>query len=147
MSDEKQAPNWGKFYEGYTTLDLIRRFAKLQQQKEAMDTEVKNLGQEIDYLAKVAIPTHFTDEGIKNMNVEGLGRVSLRSDIYASIKAGMKDQLFRWLDDIGSKDLIQPGVNPSTLKAFIKERIKKGEDYPEDFVNVTAYQQASITKA
>jgi hypothetical protein len=80
------------------------------------------------------------------MNIDGVGRISLRADIYASVKSGMKETAYTWLSDVGAGDLIQDSVPPSTLKAFLKNRLKAGEDIPEDLFNVTPYQQATLTK-
>lgn len=142
--------NFGRYqelYKGHTTLELIRALARVRGERDEAEAVYKESAAEHDYLAKIAIPEHFQDEGIKNMNVEGLGRVSLRSDIYASVKAGMKAAMQQWLNDRGNGDLIQPAVPPSTLKAFLKGLIKAGEEYPEELFNVTPYQTATITKA
>lgn len=135
-----------KLYEGHSTIELIAAMARVRKQKDDLESEVSGIGKELDYLSKVLIPDRFMEEGIRNMNVEGIGRVGLRADIYASIKSGAKDQAYSWLGDIGSGDLIQPGIPPSTLKAFLKARLKAGEDIPEDLFNVTPYQMAMITK-
>jgi len=146
MSDDTEFGKWAEFYKDHSTMELIRAMAKIREQKDALDEELKGTSREYEYLSKVRIPEAFDNDGIKNMNVEGLGRISLRPDIYASVKAGTKQAAYTWLSDIGSGDLIQDTVNPSTLKAFLKGRIKSGEDIPEEYFNVTAYQQATITK-
>lgn len=133
-------------YEGKTTVELVTALRDTRIRKDAADKEAKAVGAEYDYLSKVLIPQRFADEGLKNLTVKGVGRVSLTADIYASVKAGMKEEFYAWLDDTGSGDLIQRQVPPSTLKAFIKGLIKGGNEYPEDLVNVTAYQRASLTK-
>jgi len=148
MTTEESNPvsEFQKFYEDYTTLELVRKMKSLREQKDTMDTELKGVTAEYEFITRIAIPEKFTEEGIKNMNVDGVGRVGLRADIYASVKAGAKADAYQWLSDIGSQDLIQPAVAPSTLKAFLKDRIKAGLDIPEEFFNCTPYQMATITK-
>lgn len=149
MSKDDQPSEYTAFqnlYSKHTTLELIRAMAKVRGEKDTLDAELSGVSKEYEYLTKIAIPEAFENDGIKNMNVEGLGRVALRADIYASIKAGQKEAAYQWLSDIGSGDLIQPTVPPSTLKAFIKARIKKAEELPDDLFNITPFQQASITK-
>ena len=136
-----------ELYSDFTTRELILKMRDLREQKDDMDKELSGVTAEYEYLTKIAIPEKFSEEGIKNMNLEGVGRISLRTDIYASVKADAKARALEWLGDIGSGDLIQPTVNSSTLKAFLKNRIKAGEDIPEDLFNVTPYQQATITKS
>ena len=129
-----------------STMELIQTLSRVRSEKDALEEELKGVTAEHKYLATVLIPDRFAAEGIKNMSVAGVGRISLRGDIYASIKAGKKPELFDWLRDIGSGDLIQDAVAPSTLKAFLKGRIKAGDEFPEELVNVTPYQTATITK-
>lgn len=148
MSDEQESPSkWQEFYSSYTSVELGKRFHKLRKEKELAEASLGDLNKELEFLAKVAIPEKFTDEGLKNLNLEGIGRISLRADIYASIKAGQKDAAYTWISDIGAGDLIQDSIPPSTLKAFLKNRLKAGEEYPEDLFNVTAYQQATLTQS
>lgn len=135
-----------KIYESMTTLELIRAMAKVRAEKDNLDMELKGVTAEHEYLSKIAIPEKFAGEGIKNMRVEGIGRISLRPDIYASVKAGRKERAYLWLKDIGSGSLIQDSVPPSTLKAFLKARIISGDEIPEDLFNATAYTVATITK-
>ena len=137
---------FAKLYSEHTTLELITAMARLREQKDNADEHAKAVAREYEFITKTAIPEKFAEDGIKNINVEGIGRVQLRADIYASVKSGAKEKAYAWLSDIGSSDLIQPTVPPSTLKAFLKNRMKAGEDIPEELFNVNAFQQASITK-
>jgi hypothetical protein len=149
MSNDDQPNEFAAFqnlYSKHTTLELIKAMAKVREHKDALDAELKGVGKEYEFLARIAIPEAFENDGIKNMNVDGIGRVALRADIFASIKAGQKEKAYEWLQDIGSGDLIVPQVAPSTLKAFLKARIKKGDENPEDLFNISPFQSASITK-
>jgi hypothetical protein len=146
VEEEFDFAKMAKFYEGFNLVDLIRKMRELRIQKDNMEAELKGIGRELEYVSKNLIPERFNAEGIKKMDVEGVGRVSLRADIYASIKSGQKTTAYQWLKDIGSEDLIQPAVAPSILKAFLKDRLKSGEDIPEDLFNVTPFQSATITK-
>jgi hypothetical protein len=150
MDEDKEVgayAEWQEFYKEYGTIELVRAMNKIREQKDALELELKETNREFEFLSKVKIPEAFENDKIKNLSVEDIGRISLRTDIYASIKAGHKEEALRWLSDIGSENLIQPTVNSSTLKAFLKGRIRNGEDTPEEFFNITPYQQAVITKA
>lgn len=149
MSDDVQDGELAKFaklYEGHSITELIQALARVRKEKDDAEEEAKTAGREHEYLSKMLIPDRFAEAGIKNMTVEGIGRVNLTADIYASIKAGAKEDAYTWISDIGSGDLIQPSIPPSTLKAFLKNRIKAGEDIPEEYFNCTPFQQARITK-
>lgn len=149
MEDDDSGSEFAKFaqlYSGHSTVELIKAMARVRKEKDDAEDVAKGIGREYEFLSKVAIPEKFAEEGVTIMKVDGIGRVNLAADIYASIKAGMKEKAYLWLSDIGSADLIQAAVPPSTLKAFLKSRIKAAEDIPEDLFNCTPFQQARITK-
>lgn len=149
MDDESNGSEYAKFaevYAGHTAVDLIRAMARLREEKDRIEDEAKGVSREYEYITKVAIPEKFAEDGVTLMKVDGIGRCNLTADIFASVKAGMKEKAYLWLSDVGSGDLIQPSVNSSTLKAFLKGRMKKAEEIPEDLFNVTPFQQARITK-
>jgi len=127
--------------------DLIREMHKLRTIKDAADLIAKQLGARYDYLRLAAVPAAFESEGLRNIKLEGIGRVSLRGDIYAAIQPGQKSEAYQWLDDNGRGDLIQSTVNASTLKATLKKMLESGEEIPENLFRVTPFTMATITKA
>lgn len=137
---------WQEMYGHMTATELCRAMAKVREQKDDLEAEAAGVAREHEWLSKVAIPDKFAEDGIKNMNIDGIGRINLTADIYASVKAGKKEEAYQWLQDVGSGDLIQPSVPPSTLKAFLKGLVKKGEEVPDSLFNCTPYQMARITK-
>lgn len=92
------------------------------------------------------VPGKMDEEGIANVKYDGIGKVCLQGDLYASIKAANKAEAYEWLDDNGYSSLIQPTVNASSLKATLKKRFKDGEEIPEDLFTVTPYTRAQITR-
>lgn len=133
-------------YQTWELLALIKEMKSYSEKKEALEDELKIINARYDVLRLEAIPERMDSDGVENLRVEGIGRVSLTADMFVSIKGGGKQGLYEWLDGHGLGDLIQPTVNASTLKAFVKRRIKEGKDYPEEFLNVTPVTRASITK-
>lgn len=133
-------------YSSYSLIDLIREMDRVQQQKDHLDSELKKINSRFDYLRLAAVPNKMDEEGIDNITIEGVGRLGLTSDAYVSIKAGMKDQAWQWLSDNGHGDLITETINPSSLKAAVKQMISKAEEVPEDLFNVTPFTRASITR-
>lgn len=118
--------------------------AKAQDEKERLEGLLKEANAAFDVIRLELLPTLMEDRGIEKVTYEGLGRVQLAADLYVSTKKGEKDGLFKWLKARKLGSLIQPGVNSSTLKAFIKERIEKGKEIPSDYLNVTPFTRASI---
>jgi hypothetical protein len=58
-----------------------------------------------------------------------------------------QQHFYEWLESNNLGDLIKPTVASSTLKAFVKNRIKAGKDLPDAVLKVTPFTRASITKA
>lgn len=115
--------------------------ARIDKGKEVM----AKLNAEHDALRIDLIPKKMEDANLENMVVKGIGRVTLTGDMY--VKQADKAKLFTWLRRLKLGDLITEGVNSSTLKAFLRKRIKDGKPIPdEDVVKITAFTRASITK-
>lgn len=134
-------------YDGMSLIELIKEMRRIQTEKDEVESDLKQYNKHFDFLRITKIPQVMEDEGIKNMNVEGVGRVSLTADMHVSVKAEMKEAFYLWLRDNGREDLIQPTVNSSTLKATVKNMVKQGEEIPDDLLNVSPFTRASITKS
>lgn len=147
MSSLEENQQFEEQYSHLDTLSLIREMKSVQVEKDSVDELLSALNKRYDYLRLKAIPDRFDNEGITNMKVEGVGRVQLTADLYASIKSGKKEEAYQYLSDTGHGDVIQPSINPSTMKATIKAMIQKGEEVPEELFTVTPFSRASITKA
>lgn len=100
-----------------------------------------------DVLRMELIPNKMDEMGVERIAYEGIGRVSLTADVLVSTKTGMRENLFGWLKKRKLNSLIQPSINPSTLKAFVKDRLAKGKEVPSEYLNVTHITRASITKS
>lgn len=99
-----------------------------------------------DYLSIDVIPERMDEEGIVTMKVEGAGRLQASSDIRCNIPAAKKKDAEKWLEENGHGALIGSTINASSLKAFIKERIKEDKPYPEDIFSVLPYSRATVVK-
>lgn len=99
-----------------------------------------------DFISIFVLPKKMEEAGIESAKFEGIGRVSLRGDMQCSTKSGMSVELMVWLEEHDHEDLIKPGVNSSTLKAFVKEQLEAGNPIPDEFLNLYPYTRAVITK-
>lgn len=133
-------------YDGLPTLDLVRAMHELNGRVDRLDDEQKLAQKHLDHLRFTRVPTAFETDGIDKIKVVGVGLCYLSDDVMASIKANAKGAAFTWLQDTGRGDLIQPTVNSSSLKASVKEALKKGEAFPEELFNVTPVTRAAIRK-
>lgn len=142
-----EAKNEYSHYDSLPLVDLVHAMSTVQNRKEAMEDQLKLINKEFDFLRITKIPTKMEEDGVDRINVTGIGRVSLTSDMHVSIKADMKEQFFVWLRDNGRSNLLQENVNPSTLKAAVRNMFKSGEEVPEEYLNVSPFTRASITRS
>ncbi len=131
-------------YAGFSLQALSGLQAALMVEKEEVEDELKLINAKFDVLRFELIPEKMEEEGIERVSFDEIGRVSLTADLFVSVRD--KPGLYDWLQENGFGDLIQPVVNASTLKAFIKGRMKAGAEIPEEFLNVTPVTRASITR-
>ena len=83
---------------------------------------------------------------IDTAKISGEGTISIRDE--ASCKTSDKLGLMDWFRDHNHKDMIQETINASTLKAFIREQIREGNEIPDDdMINFSTYQVAVVTKS
>lgn len=101
----------------------------------------------LDELRLKKIPELMQELEVTTTTFEGLGRVQLASDLYASTKEGQKQDAMQWLRDCGYEDMITETYNASTLKAVFRKMLKEGSDIPAHIFNVSPFTRASIVKA
>lgn len=114
----------------------------LQADKEALETELKAINIKLDDIRLRQIPEAMAEMDIRTVTFEGIGRVQLAMDVYATMIE--KEAAYAWLADNGYDGLIQPYVQPSTFKAAVKEAIKNGQEFPEELFKITPFTRASI---
>lgn len=132
---------------GKTLLELAVKMKEIGELKDSQEEDMKETNAWYDVLRMEAIPQKMEAEKLESpVKFEGVGRVSLTTDLLVSVKGGMKENLYAWLNNNKLADIIQPSINASTLKAFIKGRIKAGKEYPDECLNVTPIEKASILK-
>lgn len=134
-------------YKDMATVDIVRAMAELRAQKDELEEKLKLINVEYDYIRLQRLPEKMEEEGIQGLKVDGVGRVSLRGDIYVSVLADNREVFHTWLRDTNRGDLIKDTVNASTLKASVKEWIKRGEEIPEELIKVTPFTMSVITKS
>lgn len=128
------------------TIDLAFHLDEIRRAKDYIDALAKFANAAHDVLRLELIPERMEEEGIENVRIEDLGRLGLTADMYVSVKEGQRDSLIKWLEKHRLGDLVQETINSSTLKSFVARRMKEGKEIPSDYLNVTPFTRASITK-
>jgi len=126
---------------------LCERMAQIQAHKVALEAELAEVNKEFDLYRMVKIPESMEALGVKNATFDGLGRVQLASDLYASTREGQKEAAMLWLRDTGYDGMITETYNASSLKALFRRMMAEGQPIPDDVFNITPFTRASIVKA
>lgn len=127
--------------------ELAARVKGLKDEIAARDKATSVLKAELEELTQKVIPAKMDEEGVSTVNVKGYGRLTVSQQMRANVPSDKAPLLRQWLRENGYEALITEGVNSSTLKAWVKERIAECEDYPADLINLHTYEQATLTKA
>jgi hypothetical protein len=147
--------------------DLAARMVELRDKSVVLDLDKKAVDAELDVIRLKVVPVRFAADGLKSMNVEGVGRLGLTSDAYCTQKKEFQEELFSWLRDNDFGDMIKDTVNPSSLKSLVKELkaeeiesapvFEPGKEDPleeekskfeeiSEYVNFIPFMRASVTK-
>ena len=127
-------------------VELATELAELKFQKELLGNQEKAINIRIEELTRIHLPEAMDEDGVSNISIDGVGRITLRGEVFASIRADNREAAYEWLRDTGRGSLISETVNASTLKAAVKEWLKQGEEIP-DVINVTPITVAVLTKS
>lgn len=143
MSDYKEALMEQSFPQ------LASHMAKLRDEIADQDSLLKNLKGQMKILSEQVLPEKLEEAGFESVTVTVDGvkhRIQTSGQMQVSVPKENKEKLFRWFEETGNEALITETVNSSTLKAFIKEQMKAGEEVPDEIVNIHAYTKASLVK-
>ena len=127
--------------------ELARELSQLKSAKDKIEDELSAINKRIEILARQEIPEAMDEAGVQNVKFEGIGKIYLKGDVFASIPAESRDAAYEWLELTGRGSLIKPTVNSSSLKAAVKEWLTQGEEIPEELIRVTPYTQAVLTRS
>lgn len=130
-----------------TLRQLCVQMKDLQLKALVIKADAAAVREPLDELRLKKIPDLMNHLDVKTATFNGLGRVQLASDLYASTISGKKDAALGWLADCGYGDMIKPTVNGSSLKALFRRQIKEGTMPPDDIFKITPFTRASIVKA
>lgn len=126
---------------------ICAQMKDLQTRKEELESKLTQINKDLDDLRTRQIPDAMEALELRNATFEGLGRVQLATDLYASTREGKKADAIQWLQDCGYEDMIQETYNANSLKALFRRMIADGGEIPEEIFNVTPFTRASIVKA
>ena len=107
--------------------NLASLFDDLKTKLETIKTAQTAIQKMFDSVRLNKIPDMMDEQGITTVTFETLGRLTLTSDIRASIPKIFREKAYEWMELNGHGDIVVETIPSSTLKAFCKRQIKKGE--------------------
>ena len=122
----------------------LRDLKILKDEIKALHTAVNG---EYDFLSVNVLPERMEDEGIETLKIKDVGRLQSAPDIRCNLPAANREAMQEWLTDKGFGAMVTPGINSSTLKAFVKDCIANGNPYPEDLLKVTPFTRATVVNS
>lgn len=121
----------------------ILNFKELQRRYDIIDAQRKEIAAQMDQLRLHEIPNEMANRDMTSLKGEW-GRCTLTADLSISVRD--KLTLHQWLEENGQGDLIQPTVNSSTLKAWVKEQMGAGSPVP-DVIKISPFSRAVLYKS
>jgi hypothetical protein len=144
--DKKKREELTEFCESANWADIADRLFQLKQQQAKLDSEAKTIKTEIEFVCRDLIPDKMAEQGMRGVPLEDGSRIELRNKAFCSVKADKREALFEWLQQNDFESLITEVVNPSTLKAFVKEQREAvgGLVPPDDIVSYLPFVEATL---
>ena len=124
--------------------EMADRLKTLQEQKKDLEAQAKALGTEITELDE-QLSDAMTEAELDRFSRNG-STFYLKSRLFASPVAGLKDDMMQALKANGYGSLVTETVNANTLASFIKEQREiTGEDIPAWLGDtVSTYEKVSV---
>ncbi len=124
--------------------EMADRLKTLQEQKKDLEAQAKALGAEITELDEL-LSDAMTEAELDRFSRNG-STFYLKSRLFASPVAGLKDDMMQALKANGYGSLVTETVNANTLASFIKEQREiTGEDIPAWLGDtVSTYEKVSV---
>lgn len=126
-------------------IQVIKHYDNLRKATALIKESREALNQMEEKLSREYIPDVMRASNIRNITVEGVGRVTLGTRWSASMTD--KQMGMGWLRQAGHGGVIQETVNAQTLGALAKELNNEGQELPAPLFTTNVMTYTSITKA
>jgi hypothetical protein len=122
----------------------VAHFAALQDTVDDLAKKISALKKHVDALSYEILPTMFSNQDVKTIKLDNIGRVTVNVRWTASMLN--KERGMEWLRTSGNEGLIIETVNAMTLASFAKTETLAGKPLPDHLFRVGTAQHMSITK-
>ena len=124
--------------EGLTSVaSLARQIREKELYIKDLETDLKAANKELQKLTDDDMPSMLAEIGISSFALDDGSTVEVKATYGASILVENRPQAYEWLRD-------KTAVHPQTLRAFVKERVEEGDDFPMELFGAYVGQRAVI---
>lgn len=121
---------------------LVRTMNEVHSLTEKLG-DIKTAGQRLlDSIRFSLLPDLMQEQEVENIQVEEVGKCYLTDDINVTCKD--KEAMKTWLIEQGLEDLITESINAQSLTAFVRRRMKAGEELPNELLTIRPFTRAAI---
>lgn len=125
--------------------ELADTIHSLRVAKDELAKQTKAINAELEIICREIIPERMAEEGLRGVPLTDGSRLELRSKAFCSTRAGMRDALMAWFRDHDLPEMVTETINASTLKAFMAEQLKEGNEVPPDeLLSYTPFVEATL---
>lgn len=124
---------------------LARGFVAMRRLKDRIDELDSEFTALFETYKNEVLPEVLDGAGLNNVSLAEGFRVSVSTQVRASIREGMKEKAFAWLQANELGDIIQPTINSSTLAATARSLLEENKELPDDIFNTYTAYNTSVT--
>lgn len=112
---------------------LGKKLFELKRERDKAKAMEAKINAEIERISTGPLIELMADADVEKFTIKGFGVIYTHDEFYCTVKKAYRQELHEWLRATGNEELITDYVQPSTLKAFIKDRMARGStaDIPE----------------
>lgn len=124
---------------------LARAFVALHRLKSRYEEFGKQFNALFEVYKNQHVPEALEAEKLANVALAEGFRISVSTQVRASIREGKKGEAYDWLRNHDLGDIIQETINSSTLSAAARELLEGNVELPEAEFNVYTAFNTSVT--
>jgi len=132
---------------GNPVAESIAVYARVYTIYEKISDIVKEFGTIKDLFNKSLLPQTMTDHNTNTLTISEGHRATITEKVYAAVKAGQRENAYKWLKENGADSLVTETVNAQTLSAYAKSLAEENMVLPDEYFNVSVIPSVSLTRA
>jgi hypothetical protein len=101
--------------------DLAKRQLELARALETFEQRAKDIAAELRQVQEIDLPLAMAEVGMQAFTLETGEKITIKSDVYASVPKERREEAWNWLDGHGFGDLIKTTVETKFGKGELEQ--------------------------